>query len=273
MTQIHWTRAVNGAFNTAADWSTGVVPGAGDYAILDAPGATPYTVTVQTATTVGDIQTAANALLDLRANFSVLNGAGSVVNAGAIQVENGATLTLAGTVNNTGSIMVRGTVSPTTIQLGSSVTLTGGGPIFLNFEGAHQQILPAASGTVLTNVADRISGRGLLGGPSLTIINEAGGFLEAKAGTLIIDTGAHTIVNAGLIDAEGFPGDDGTVPPAQGEVKSPVNNSGIVEVDGIGATMTFDAAVTGTGRAVLAGGLLRFNSAFNQEADFEQPQS
>ena len=90
----------------------------------------------------------------------------------------------------------------------------------------------------------------------MTIISEAdGSFLEAKGGLLTINTGAHTIVNAGRIDAEGAPGYPYV--PGQGVVESPVNNSGIVEAGGVGSTMTFNDAVSGSGRAVILGGTLR----------------
>ena len=268
MALIHWLKTVSGAFSNGADWSGGAAPGPGDTAILDAPGSIAYTVSLTANATVTSIQTAANALLDVEANFNVTAGTGSGANAGAIRIENGGTLTLQGTVENTGSIEIFGSVATTTIVLGSGgVTLIGGGAVFLNFTGGkYQQIIPAAGGSVLT-LSQRISGQGLIGGSGLTIVTEPdGGFLEAKGGLLTIDTGANTIVNGGLIDAEGFP----SYPyvPGQGVVKSPVENDGIVEADGEGATMTFQDAVTGSGRAIITGGTLRFDSSFNQSVGF-----
>ena len=268
MALIHWLKAVSGAFSNGADWSSGQPPGPNDSAILDAPGSAAYTVSVTSNATVAAIQTSANALLDIEADFSSTGGTGSGVNAGAIRVENGGTLTIQGTIDNTGSIELFGTVSITTLVLGSGgVSLTGGGAVFLNFTGGkYQQIIPAAGGSVLT-LSQRISGQGLIGGPGLRIVTEGGGgFLEAKGGLLTIDTGANTIVNGGLIDAEGYP----SYPyvPGQGVVESPVENDGVVEVDGGGATMTFEDAVTGAGRAVITGGTLRFDSTFNQPVEF-----
>jgi len=268
MALIHWSKSVSGAFNTSDDWSGGRVPGPNDDAILDAPGSTAYTVSVTSNVTVSSIQTAANALLDIEADFSATRGTGSGVNAGAIRIENDGTLTLQGTVENAGSIEIFGTVSTTTIVLGSGgVTLAGTGAVFLNFTGGkYQQIIPAAGGSVLT-LAQRISGQGLIGGSGLSIVTEAdGGFLEAKGGLLTINTGAHTIVNGGLIDAEGYPSYPYVA--GQGVVESPVENNGVVEVDGKGATMTFEDAVTGDGRGIVTGGVLRFDSSFNQEVGF-----
>jgi hypothetical protein len=230
-----------------------------------------YTVSATQNATVNSVQTAPNALLDVLANFSATDGTGTGANDGAIRIENGHTLTLQGPVTNVGTIELFGTVSPTSIVLGSGgVTLSGGGAIFLNFSGGrYQQIVPSPSGSVLTDVDNRISGQGLLGGAGMTIINEAAGFIEAKAGPLVINTGANTIINAGTIDSEGNPSGFPN-PPAQGTVESPVNNSGLIKADGDGSTLTFDDAVTGTGRAVISGGTLRFDSFFSQNVDFER---
>jgi hypothetical protein len=270
MALIHWLKTVSGVFTDGADWSGGAVPGPSDNAILDAPGSTAYTVSVTSNATVAGIQTSSNALLDIEADFSATAGTGFGANNGAIRVENGGTLTLQGTVDNAGSIEIFGTVSTTTIVLGTGgVTLIGEGAVFLNFTGGdYQQIMAAPGGSVLT-LSQRISGQGLIGGPGLSIVTEAdGGFLEAKGGLLTIDTGSNTIVNNGLIDAEGFP----SYPyvPGQGIVESPVENNGIVEADGGGATMTFEDAVTGAGRGIITGGILRFDSAFNQSVGFTQ---
>jgi hypothetical protein len=266
MASIHWAKAVDGPFATGGNWLGGGVPGAGDDAILDAPEATTYRVSADADATVSSIQTAATAILDIKGVFSATNGTGTGSNAGAIRVENGATLTLQGTVTNKGSIELVGTVSATSLVIGSDgVTLKGGGPVFLDFTGGkYQQIVAAPGGATLTDEDVRISGQGLIGGAGMTIVSEAGGFIEAKGGLLTIDTGANTIVNAGLIDAEGAPGYFGA--PGQGVVQSPVENNGFLKADGDGSTMTFNGAVTGSGRAVIAGGLLRFNAAFSQNS-------
>src|SRR5665213_583337 len=117
MAQIHWLRAANGNFNAPADWSGGVVPGAGDDAILDAPGSTSYTVSATQNATVNSVQTASTALLDIQADFSATDGTGTGANDGAIRIENGHTLTLQGSVANAGTIEILGTPSPTSIDL------------------------------------------------------------------------------------------------------------------------------------------------------------
>jgi hypothetical protein len=268
MAAITWAAAVSGDFDDPANWAWGVTPGADDEAILDAAGDAPYTVTDSDTTTVSAIQTAANATLDVSGWLDATDGTGSGVNAGSLWVLNGGTMTLQGTVDNTGVIYACGETLQTTILIGAAgVTLTGGGPVIMDFTGGpYQQIVGATPTTVLTDVDDRISGQGVLGGGSLIIDNEAEGFLEAKGGLLVIDTGANTIANAGLIDAEGLPANLDT--PGHGVVESPVDNTGTLEADGRGANLTLEDAVTGSGMGVIAGGTLQFDAAFNQDVDF-----
>src|SRR6202044_2000792 len=46
---VHWKRAVSGNWTSAADWSTGAVPGAGNTVTIGVSG--DYTVTINTAAT------------------------------------------------------------------------------------------------------------------------------------------------------------------------------------------------------------------------------
>jgi hypothetical protein len=278
MSQAHWIHPVSANFNTAGDWSTESVPGSADDAILDASGSSPYTVTAAGVITVHSFQTASNAILDITGSFSALNGTGSGVSAGLIQVMDGATLTLQGVVAIPNLLTVNGKTKPTTVVIGAAgVTLEGPfsfsagnslGSLILNFEGAHQQIVGATDTSTLTIVNARVSGNGQLGEGKLIINVEAQGFIEAKGlGVLVINTGAHTITNAGLIDAEGQP--SSSLTPIEGLIESPVENTGILEADGRGASLVLQDAVTGTGgRAVITGGLLEFDSAFNQSVTF-----
>jgi hypothetical protein len=269
MALVQWLRAGNGDFDDAADWSGGRQPGASDTADLDAPDSDPYTVTVATNATVGAIQTAANAALNVYANFSATSGTAQGANDGAIYVQSGANLTLDGTVTNVGFIEMFATTSPASLIVGTAgLTLTGGGVVFLDFQGASdQRIIAAPGGGVLDDVDNRISGQGFIGGAGLTLITGPMGFIEAKAGLLTVDTGSNTIINNGTIDAEGLPGSDSD-PLGHGVIASPVQNDGLLMADGVGSTLVVQDGVSGTGRAVLCGGVLQFQASFNQDVEF-----
>src|SRR5205823_5889865 len=94
-------------------------------------------------------------------------------------------------------------------------TLSGGGQMYLRFND-----VVSGSGT-LTNVDNLIHGSGNLGNGQITLINQAGGIIkeDSQPATLTINTGSHTIINAGLIEAS----------PASGSsliIASAVSNSG-----------------------------------------------
>lgn len=121
MTRIDWATAVSGNFNTAADWTGGVVPGELDDAVLDASGAA-FTVTASGGQVVGGIRTAANAILEMTSDFIAVAGTDGGVNAGEIVVSDN---------NTTGS-----DASPAGPEAGCAVELTGAGqavPIALAF--------------------------------------------------------------------------------------------------------------------------------------------
>src|SRR5579859_4351126 len=138
MASITWKSAISGLFSTAADWTGGSVPGSGDDAILGAFGTTAYTVTA-VGQVVNDLQTSSLATLAVAAGqtFQMVNGTGSGVNAGTIQVGDNAILYLGGTVDNTnasaaGGIQLNSTGNSTEIRLtGTSTSFTGGGTVVM----------------------------------------------------------------------------------------------------------------------------------------------
>src|SRR5215216_1143171 len=100
---------------------------------------------------------------------------------------------------------------------------------------------------VFTNVDNRVSDAGQLGAGQLTVVNEAGGVIEATGtNALVIDTGAIAVTNYGLIEASGT---GGLV------VNSALVGGGAAEIDGASriefgaasdAAVAFDAAASGT---------------------------
>lgn len=95
MKVIHWINPGGGDFDDGADWSGGVVPGARNRAVIDAPGA--YTVTISSAEAVKSLT-----LDDASATVSFENGATLAV---------GSSLTL-----RAGTFELNGTVSGGTVS-------------------------------------------------------------------------------------------------------------------------------------------------------------
>ncbi|MEO7027729.1 MAG: hypothetical protein ABI056_09270, partial [Caulobacteraceae bacterium] len=161
-------------------------------------------------------------------------------------VVNGAAVTLEHSISLAGELRISGP----NIRIGPATSLTGGGTLALS-NLATNAIL-AAAGDTLTNLADTISGSGLVGGGGMILINRVGGTIDGS-GThaLILDTGAKAIANVGLIEATGG---GGVV------IQSAVYGGGRLEA--AGGTLTVNGAVSGSQRGVIGGGALAFNSTF-----------
>jgi hypothetical protein len=120
---------------------------------------------------------------------------------GDVDLNPDAVLNLKGTINNSGSIDAGGSGTLIVQPSGSNsiVTLKGSGTINIGDHAA--QITGGGSAVIFDNVNNKINGGGKIGGAGLTLKNEIGGTIDANDGTLIIDTGANTITNAGSLNA------------------------------------------------------------------------
>jgi len=202
MSTIVWEDDVSGNFNTSSNWDTGIVPGAADSARITAVGSA-YTVTSSTGNIVSDIQTSADAtLLIASGTFTATNGTGSGFNAGLIQVGNNTNFQIGGTVRNSGSIALQSAGNTTTLEiLAGGASLRSGGEVKLSDNGANR-IIGANATATLTNVNNTIDGGGQLGAGQMTFVNQADGIVRATTATsLVLNTGAQTVINAGLLEA------------------------------------------------------------------------
>ncbi|HEV2363575.1 MAG TPA: hypothetical protein VGS12_05175 [Caulobacteraceae bacterium] len=198
MAALHWLYAVSGSFNTAADWTSGLVPGSADTAILDAAGGA-FTVTASSSVTVSGVETAKNATLSIGAGtFTASGGTGAGASAGTLNIGDGAALVAGGAIANSGFIDVSSTGDVTSLLFsGSKVTLSGGGVVALSDNGANTLDAQHA-GTTLENVDNKIKGVGQIGSANLTVINDAKGIIKANGALALVLTGAG-ITNAGAI--------------------------------------------------------------------------
>ena len=141
--------------------------------------------------------------------FRTLNSATltDLTNAGAFHVTNGTSLTLVGTINDTGSISLDSSGSFTDLFINSDVTLLGGGALNIANAGRVR-----GSGTLFNGgpngEAHIIQGEGNntgsgLGANELTIVNRSGGLVDANinGAVLNVDPGAGHLTNQGLMRA------------------------------------------------------------------------
>lgn len=169
-----------------------------------------------------------------------LNGAsGAVAVSGVMDVVDGSNLVVDGAIDNGGTIELAGGSKFADLIVGANgASLTGGGEVSLA-DTAGARLYGQSAADTLTNVSDRIVGAGLLGNGEMGLVNDAGGVIDGDQSlALIVNTGASTIVNTGLMEAAG----------------------GVLDVD---------SAVSGVGSVVISGGgKADFASAFSQNVAF-----
>jgi hypothetical protein len=172
---------------------------------------------------------------------SALSGTAHIVQLeGALTIKDGAGLSIAGTIRNTGTLSLAASGSTATLIADVGATLSGAGQLVLS-DNAGNLIAegpPGSKGAAasLTNVDNTVSGAGTI---AADLINQAQGLVEATGtNALVIDSGATAIVNNGTLEANGAGG------------------------------LTLASAVTGTGSAVIASGTLDAQAAFSQNVAF-----
>ena len=215
---VEWISLSGGNWETAVSWSDGFVPGAGTTVqILE-----PVTVTLNTGETISGLLVVAGATLEIVA---------------------GGALTIAGNVDNAGTIIL----DDPPLTYSGSVSLTGGGQIQM-VGPSSANVISGTPGTTLTNVDNTIVGSAFIGTGDghLTFVNK--GTVDAtplnagNSGLIVIDTGNHT-TNSGVFEATG--GGSLTIDDA-------LSNSGKLEANG--GTVDVTHAVTGSGSASVSGG-------------------
>src|SRR5579871_620638 len=85
MADIHWATPINGYFDTASNWSEGVVPGAADYALIDV-GSAHFTVECRHNAKVLGVQLGTNATLYVHSTVTATSDANGFVNAGQVEM-------------------------------------------------------------------------------------------------------------------------------------------------------------------------------------------
>lgn len=173
-----------------------------------------------------------------------------LANHGRVEVENGRTLLLAGTITNDGTIATASTGTVTRIRLATAtVRLVGGGELRLGGDPARDQLGAGGDGAELVNgPRHALRGAGRLGTDAVDLVNQ--GLIEADVagGTLTIDPAA-TLLNTGTLRVV----DGATIAILSGAV----THAGELLVDA-GGTMERTGTIEQTGGTTAVDGLLTF---------------
>jgi len=181
------------------DDAGGAITANGGAVLIDGGG----TLHGATLTTVngGTLGTDGAATLDGSAGAIILTSGSTYT--GAL----GTTTTLLGTITNQGNIQLNaGSGSNNFLEMGSNVSLQGGGTVTLNNgdNNGRPYLEESGSGMVLTNVDNSINGAGTIGNGALGFTNASAGTVNADiSGQTMVLNGSGALVNAGLLEATG----------------------------------------------------------------------
>lgn len=161
-------------------------------------------VVLQTADVMGGTlaSTGAGTIIE-NVSGGVLDGTGGhpVTLAGSLSMIDKTSMTIIGSIVNAGTLAMNGAADLTDLAIGSAgATLSGGGLVRMTSQTTNH--IDSAVAAALTNVDNTISGAGTVGNANLTLVNGAKGVIVSTGAALLtLDTGVHTITNAGTIQA------------------------------------------------------------------------
>jgi len=234
MAQVIWTSSTSGNWTTAADWSGGAVPGAGDDVLINVPN---VTVTVNSGSLAVNSITTTSSILSVAAGAQLAIANGGVF--GGNYQQSGGTVSFGGQVNFNDAFTESG--GSLSIASGADFAgtdlITGGivtSSIFATFTGAYQQ----NAGTLLLDYR---------GGSFAGTATLAGGVI-ADQGQSFTSGGGFT-QTGGTLSLSGFGGTfNGNLDQAGGVISL---QSG--QLDLAGAVTTLSGTVAGYGTLVAEG--------------------
>ena len=183
-----------------------------------------------------------------------------LTNAGAFRVTNNTSLTLVGTINNTGSITLDSVGNFTDLVINSDVTLIGGGVVNIANAGRVRGIGTLFIGG-LAGESQTIQGEGNnsgsgLGANELTVVNRSGGLVDANLSGLVlnVDPGGAGLTNEGTIRAS-----NGGLLLLNGSGGQAFDNTGgtIEALDGSQVQLTNGVIISGGTLATSGNGTIR----------------
>ena len=146
-------------------------------------------------------------------NSATLDGStasGAITLNGTYTGLEGSTTNVLGTINNKGNLLaIGGSNANTILGIAANTTLQSAGTVTLAFDGngsGNAYLEQIAGGLTLTNVNNLIQGEGIIGNGGLTLVNDAGGVINANSvgspvtGSLTLNGGGG-VTNLGLMEA------------------------------------------------------------------------
>ncbi len=197
----------------------------------------------------GTLSSTAGSSVQVETSSGLDGTAHAVTNAGSLVVNTGETLSVLGTLNNTGVLSLQSTAYNSDVVFGtagtltSTVTLTGGGSIVLGDADAADRLYGGNAGDTLVNLNNTISGSGTIGAGQLNLVNDGTISATGSANALYIQT--NSLLNNGLMEAVG----------TQGLIlQSVINDAGTATILSAGGTVQLNGATITGGMLESSGG-------------------
>ncbi len=189
----------------------------------------------QATITGGTLETSAGGVIQTVADSGNSTFDNLTITAGSqVEVNDGTSLTLEGTIDNDGTITLEAGTDPALV-IDGAVTLEGSGTVILS--GGADAIVGAGTGANTLDNQETIAGSGAIGDGGVTVLALTnGGTIDADVagGTLTIDTGS-TVTNSGTLEAT-----KGATLQIDGSVDNTAN--GVILATGAGSDVTIDPA-------------------------------
>lgn len=170
---------------TINNTATGMIRAAGSH--VDLKGATLIG---------GFLSSSAGGVIQTRDNSNLIQG---VTNTGTIVVNDNTTLTLKGAITNLGTMAMQAAGDNTYLLIDpTNVTLAGPGGLTMS-DSLHNIVQGVTAGSTLINLANLISGSGLLGNGVMTLVNAGVVAATGALNPLILNTGHNVVTNSGFL--------------------------------------------------------------------------
>ena len=239
---IYWNGGT-GSWDVATNWTPQEIPTGTNIVYIVATGTNVVNAAAAGGDAAASLTLSANSTLNISTELSVGN---ALANSGNVDVDDGATLVVAGTVDNTGTISLDSTGDDTTLALSGIVAFEGSGTVTLADDVHNESIVSEGAITgdlspaTLENQSN-ISGSGYFSGSGnglLTIDNESGGVISATGLNPLYIYTQRTVSNEGTLQATGI----GTL-----VLEDTVDNSGgtVQALGTSGASVQFSGVIEG----------------------------
>jgi hypothetical protein len=119
-----------------------------------------------------------------------------------LTISNNTTITVTGSISNSGQISIVAGNSTAALILSGNVTLTGGGAVAMSTTGGGgNAYIYQNGGSTLINVNNTIQGAGTIGYNGLTVVNDAAGIINANTTGAGLYMNPSSLTNQGLMEA------------------------------------------------------------------------